>query len=176
VIGSSSELLIAHQLAGNGLEAFRMAQRHGYEGLVAKDLSSPYIAGRSKLWLKVKVHQEDEFVIAGFTRPAGARQHFGALLLAAYQDGKLRYVGKVGTGFDQKTLGELYKRFQSLTRKEPSLADPPREKGTTFLAPRLVAQVSFQEWTADGKLRQPVFLGLRNDKRPQEVLFPEAVR
>ena len=176
VIGSSPELLVAHQLAGNGLEAFRMAQRHGYEGLVAKDLSSPYVAGRSKLWLKVKVHQEDEFVIAGFTRPAGARQHFGALLLAAYQDGKLRYVGKVGTGFDQKTLAELSKRFQSLTRKEPSLADPPREKGTTFLAPRLVAQVSFQEWTADGKLRQPVFLGLRNDKRPQDVLLPEVAR
>jgi bifunctional non-homologous end joining protein LigD len=176
VIGSSPELLVAHQLSRNGLEAFRMAQRHGYEGLVAKDLSSPYVAGRSKLWLKVKVHQEDEFVIAGFTRPAGARQHFGALLLAAYQDGKLRYVGKVGTGFDQKTLGELYKRFQSLTRKEPSLADPPREKGTTFLAPRLVAQVSFQEWTADGKLRQPVFLGLRNDKPPQEVVLPEVVR
>lgn len=176
VIGSSPELLVAHKLAGNGLEAFRMAQRHGYEGLVAKDLSSPYVAGRSKLWLKVKVHQEDEFVIAGFTRPTGARQHFGALLLAAHQDGKLRYVGKVGTGFDQKTLGELYRRFQSLTRKEPSLADPPREKGTTFLAPRLVAQVSFQEWTADGKLRQPVFLGLRNDKRPQDVLLPEVVR
>jgi ATP-dependent DNA ligase len=122
------------------------------------------------------VHQEDEFVIAGFTRPAGARQHFGALLLAAYQQGQLRYVGKVGTGFDEKTLGELYKRFRTLARKEPSLVDPPREKGITFLAPRLVAQVSFQEWTAGGKLRQPVFLGLRNDKRPHEVLFPEVVR
>jgi bifunctional non-homologous end joining protein LigD len=176
VMGSSPELLLAHQLAGNGLEAFRIAQRRGYEGLVAKDLSSPYVGARSKLWLKVKVHQEDEFVIAGFTRPAGARQHFGALLLAAYQQGQLRYVGKVGTGFDEKTLGELYKRFRTLARKEPSLVDPPREKGITFLAPRLVAQVSFQEWTAGGKLRQPVFLGLRNDKRPHEVLFPEVVR
>jgi bifunctional non-homologous end joining protein LigD len=173
VIGSSKELLIAHKLASNGLEAFRAAQHSGYEGLVAKDVSSQYVAGRSKSWLKVKVHQEDEFVIAGFTRPAGARQHFGALLLGAYQKGKLRYVGKVGTGFDQKTLSALHQRFRPLARKETALVDPPREKGISFLAPHLVAQVSFQEWTADGKLRQPVFLGLRDDKRPQDVVIPE---
>lgn len=176
VIRSNRELLLAHKLAGNGLDAFRAAQRHGYEGLVAKDLSSSYVSGRSKNWLKVKVHQEDEFIIVGFTPPAGARQHFGALLLAAYQRGKLRYVGKVGTGFDQKTLSELHKRFQHLTRKETMLADPPREKGISFLVPRLVAQVAFQEWTADGKLRQPVFLGLRNDKRPQDVVVPGSVK
>jgi bifunctional non-homologous end joining protein LigD len=176
VVASGKDLLIAHQLAGNGLEAFRVAQHHGYEGLVAKDLSSPYLEGRSKNWLKVKVHQEDEFVIAGFTRPAGSRQHFGALLLAAYQDGKLKYVGKVGTGFDQKTLREVHKRLRPLARGETALVNPPREKGIIFLVPRLVAQVSFQEWTADGKLRQPVFLGLRNDKRPKDVSLPEIAR
>ena len=176
VVASGKDLLIAHKLAGNGLEAFRVAKHHGYEGLVAKDLSSPYMEGRSKKWLKVKVHQEDEFVIAGFTRPAGSRQHFGALLLAAYRDGKLKYVGKVGTGFDQKTLNEVHKRLRPLARKEPALVNPPRGKGITFLAPRLVAQVSFQEWTADGKLRQPVFLGLRDDKRPKDVVLPEVAR
>jgi bifunctional non-homologous end joining protein LigD len=173
VIGSSKVLLIAHKLASNGLDAFRAAQHSGYEGLVAKDLSAPYVAGRSKSWLKVKVHQEDEFVIAGFTYPAGSRQHFGALLLGAYHKGKLRYVGKVGTGFDQKTLSALHQRFRSLARKETALVDPPKEKGISFLAPHLVAQVSFQEWTADGKLRQPVFLGLRDDKRAQDVVIPE---
>ena len=173
VVVSSKDLLIAHKLASNGVEAFRVARHHGYEGLVAKDLSSPYVAGRSKKWLKVKVHQEDEFVISGFTRPAGSRQHFGALLLAAYQDGKLKYVGKVGTGFDQKTLSEVYKRLKPLARRETTLVNPPREKGISFLAPRLVAQVAFQEWTADGKLRQPVFLGLRDDKRPEDVVLPE---
>jgi len=173
VVVAGKDLLIAHKLTSNGLEAFRAAQHHGYEGLVAKDLSSPYVEGRSKKWLKVKTHQEDEFVIAGFTRPAGARQHFGALLLGAYQKGKLRYVGKVGTGFDQETLSALHKRFRSLARNETALADPPGEKGITFLAPRLVAQVAFQEWTADGKLRQPVFLGLRDDKRPEDVALPE---
>src|SRR5262249_6690185 len=112
--------------------------------------------------------------IAGFTRPTGSRQHFGALLLGAYQNGKLRYVGKVGTGFDRETLATLSRKFQPLIRRQPGFADPPNEKGASFLAPRLVAQISFKEWTADGKLRQPVFLGLRADKRPQEVLFPEA--
>lgn len=172
-IGSSKTLLPSHRLASNGLEAFRMAKRRGYEGLVAKDLSSPYVETRSSEWLKVKVHQEDEFVICGYTKPAGSRQHFGAFLLGAYEEGKLRYVGKVGTGFDEKTLAALYRQFQPLVRSQPALVDPPREKGVVFLAPRLIAQISFQEWSAGRKLRQPVFLGLRDDKRPQDVLLPE---
>jgi bifunctional non-homologous end joining protein LigD len=172
-IGSSKVLLPSHRLATNGLEAFRIAQRRGYEGLVAKDIASPYVEARSTKWLKVKVHQEDEFVIAGYTKPTGARQHFGALLLGAYDKGRLHYVGKVGTGFDQKTLAVLYRKFQPFVRLQPALVDPPREKGVVFLTPRLIAQISFQEWTADRKLRQPVFLGLRDDKRPQDVLLPE---
>lgn len=172
-IGSSSKVLLpSHRLATDGLEAFRIAKRRGYEGLVAKDLSSPYLEARSTKWLKVKVHQEDEFVIAGFTKPAGSRQYFGALLLGAYDQHGLRYVGKVGTGFDQKTLAALYRKFRPFIRSRPALWDPPREKGVVFLAPRLVAQISFQEWTADRKLRQPVFLGRRDDKRPQDVLLP----
>ncbi|MGO9317123.1 MAG: non-homologous end-joining DNA ligase [Terracidiphilus sp.] len=172
-VGSSSALLPSHRLATNGLEAFRIAKRRGYEGLVAKDLSAPYVEARSTKWLKVKVHQEDEFVIAGYTKPAGSRQHFGALLLGAYDKGGLHYVGKVGTGFDRETLAALYKRFQPLVKSQTSLVDPPREKGVVFLAPRLIAQISFEEWTADRKLRQPVYLGLRDDKRPQDVLLPE---
>ena len=171
-IGLSKLLLPSRRLATNGLHAFRIAQRRGYEGLVAKDLSSPYVEARSTKWLKVKVHQEDEFVIAGFTRPAGSRQYFGALLLGAYDQHGLRYVGKVGTGFDQKTLAALYRKFRPFVRSRPALWDPPRQKGVVFLAPRLVAQISFQEWTADRKLRQPVFLGLRDDKPPQDVLLP----
>jgi bifunctional non-homologous end joining protein LigD len=97
-IGSSQTLLPSHRLSANGLEAFRMAKRRGYEGLVAKDLSSPYVETRSNRWLKVKVHQEDEFVICGYTKPAGSRQHFGALLLGAYSKNQLHYVGKVARG------------------------------------------------------------------------------
>jgi bifunctional non-homologous end joining protein LigD len=172
-IDSSKVLLPSRRLAANGLEAFRVAKRRGYEGLVAKDLSSPYVEGRSSRWLKVKVRQEDEFVIAGFTKPAGSRRYFGALLLGAYEKRRLRYVGKVGTGFSKKRLAELYKRFRPLVRERSALADPPSENGVSHLTPQLIAQVSFQEWTADRKLRQPVFLGLRDDKRPQDVVFPE---
>jgi len=172
VIGRGKTLVLSRRLASNGLEAFRIAKRRGYEGLVAKELAAPYIEARSGKWLKVKVHQEDEFVIGGYTKPAGSRQYFGALLLGAYAEGKLRYVGKVGTGFDRKTLAALYRQFQPLVRARSALIDPPREKGAIFVAPRLIAQISFQEWTADGKLRQPVFLGLRDDKRPGDVRLP----
>jgi bifunctional non-homologous end joining protein LigD len=172
-IGSSRTLVPSHRLASNGLEAFHIAKRRGYEGLVAKDLSSPYVETRSSKWLKVKVHQEDEFLICGYTNPTGSRQHFGALLLGAYENGRLRYVGKVGTGFDQKTLAALYRQFQPLVRSQSALVNPPRERGVVFLAARLIAQISFQEWTADRRLRQPVFLGLRDDKLPQDVLLPE---
>jgi len=171
-IGEGRLLRLSRRLSGSGLQAYRVAKRKGYEGLVAKDLSSPYIEGRSKYWLKVKVHQEDEFLICGYTRPEGSRKYFGALLLGAHEGREIRYVGKVGTGFDGKTLAALHKRFQPLLRSHPALTDPPREVGVKFLAPRLIAQISFQEWTTDRKLRQPVFLGLRDDKRPQEVLMP----
>ena len=172
-IGSSKVPLPSHRLATNGLAAFRIAQRQGYEGLVAKDLSASYVEARSTKWLKVKVRQEDEFVIAGYTKPGGSREYFGALLLGAYDNGRLCYVGKVGTGFDQKTLAALYRKFQPFMRSQTALLDPPREKGVVFLAPRLIAQISFEEWTADRKLRQPVFLGLRDDKLPRDVLLPE---
>jgi bifunctional non-homologous end joining protein LigD len=171
---NGAKLFPSHRLARNGLAAFNLAKRKGYEGVVAKDESAPYVEGRSGKWVKFKVHQEEEFVIAGYTAPAGSRQHFGALLLGAFQHGQLRYVGKVGTGFSQESLAQLARMFQPLVRSRPSLADPPPEKGVTYLAPRLVAQIAFQEWTADRKLRQPVFLGLRDDKSAKEVVLPQA--
>ena len=165
-------LMISRRLAENGLEAFKIARKRGYEGIVAKDISSPYIEGRSSKWLKVKVHQEEEMVIGGFTQPEGARRYFGALLLGAYENGELRYAGKVGTGFAEVTLASLHGKFKPLVQSTPTFIDPPREKGVTYLRPKLVAQIAFQEWTADRKLRQPVFLGLRDDKRPEEVQLP----
>jgi bifunctional non-homologous end joining protein LigD len=172
VIGSTGGLLLSRRLAANGLRAYRLAQRRNYEGLIAKDLASPYIPGRSRFWLKVKVRQEDEFVIVGYTAPTGSRSYFGALSLGAYQNGELHYVGKVGTGFGEDTLASLYRRFQPLVRRRSALEDPPRERGVTYLAPKLVAQISYQELTADRKLRQPVFLGLRDDKDPRDVILP----
>lgn len=169
-VKTNPALLISRRLSPNGLEAYKLAQRKGFEGVLAKNESSPYIEGRSSRWVKFKVHQEEEFVIAGYTAPAGSREHFGALLLGIYDRGKLHYVGKVGTGFSRQSLGRLFRQFKSLQQSQPSLVDPPREKDVTHLAPRLVAQIAFQEWTADQKLRQPVFLGLRDDKRPEECI------
>lgn len=159
-------------LASNGVRAFEIAKRKGFEGIVAKDTSARYFEGRSNKWLKVKVHQEDEFIIVGFTAPGGARKHFGALLLGAYDRGKLHYVGKVGTGFTQESLASLAGAFKPLITRSVPVVDPPKEKDVTYLAPRLVAQISFQEITADRKLRQPVFLGLRDDKSAREVTLP----
>ena len=171
-IRDTPHLFPSRRLGRNGFKAYEMAKRKGFEGIVAKDESSPYIEGRSKCWLKVKVHQQDEFVIGGYTRPGGSRPYFGALLLGAHAGPALRYVGKVGTGFSLRALADLHRRFQPLVRRTPPFADPPREKGAVWLEPRLVAQVAYQEWTDDRKLRQPVFLGLRDDKRPEECVLP----
>ena len=174
VIGDHNKLFVSRRLAANGLEAYRAAKGRGFEGIVAKDKSSPYIEGRSTKWLKVKVHQEEELVIAGFTAPEGTRLYFGALILGAYDvQNRLRHVGKVGTGFTRSTLASLSRLLKPLIQNDSPLVDRLRERGLTFVKPKLVAQVAFQEWTADGKLRQPVFLGLRDDKKPQECLLPE---
>jgi bifunctional non-homologous end joining protein LigD len=168
-------LRLARRLAIDGLAAYRLAKRRGFEGIIAKDLGAPYVQGRSGKWLKVKVRQEEEFVIAGYTAPRGARTRFGALLLGAHdRQGNLRYVGKVGTGFTEQSLDSLYRKSQPLVRVTSPFADPPRERGDTHLSPRLVEQVAFEEWTADWKLRQPAFLGLRDDKKPEEITLPEA--
>jgi len=170
-IGKTPGLFPSRRLPGDGRAAYGEAKEKGWEGIIAKDPSAPYVEGRSTKWLKVKVHQEEELVIGGYTPPAGSRTHFGALLLGGYARGALRYVGKVGTGFTHRSLADLYRRFRPLVRTTPAFVDPPREKGAVWLAPKLVAQVSFQEWTEDKKLRQPVFLGLRDDKRPEECVL-----
>jgi len=174
VVSSKGVVLLSRRLAANGLAAYEIAKRDGYEGLVAKDLSSSYVGKRSRSWLKVKVHQEDEFVIVGYTSPAGSRKFFGSLLLGAYANGKLHYVGKVGTGFSEATLATLYRQFQPLVSDVVALVDPPRERGVTYLRPHLIAQISYQELTADRRLRQPVYLGLRDDKRAKDVRLPGA--
>lgn len=174
VMKPSALLRLSARLSPDGLEAFQIASRRALEGIVGKDLASPYAERRSADWLKVKVHHEDEFVIGGFTKPTGSRQHVGALLLGVYSRGKLLYVGKVGTGFDEKTLAVLYRKFRELKRATSPFSSEVRERRATFLAPKLVAQVSFTEWTKDGKLRHPVYLGLRDDKDPKEVVREEA--
>jgi bifunctional non-homologous end joining protein LigD len=168
-------LQLARRLADDGLKAFETARRLGLEGLVAKKLTSVYRPGtRSPDWLKVKVRNADEFVIGGFTRPEGSRQHFGALLVGAWDRGAFRYAGKVGTGFTGDTLVNLMKQFGPLVRATSPFHELPRERGVTWLEPRLVAQIGYTELTDDGRLRHPVFLGLRDDKAASKVRWPRA--
>ncbi|HEV2439023.1 MAG TPA: non-homologous end-joining DNA ligase [bacterium] len=175
VVVSRGTVRRARRMAANGIAAYREAKKRGFEGIIAKDAAAPYVEGRSNKWLKVKVRQEDEFVIGGYTPPSGARTYFGALLLGAYdRHGRLRYAGKVGTGFTESTLASLYRKFRPLARRTAPFDNPPRERSATYLAPRLVAQIAYEELTADRKLRQPAFLGLRDDKDPRDVVLPEA--
>ena len=163
-------LLIARRLADDGLAAFAEARRLGLEGIVAKDATAPYLEGvRSPAWRKVKLRNEDEFVVGGFTAPGGSRAHFGALLIGAYDGDALRYAGKVGSGFTTATLAELRRSFQALVRASSPFVDLARMKDATWLEPRLVAQIAYTERTGDGRLRHPVYLGLRGDKAPRQV-------
>lgn len=165
-------LQLARRLASDGFKAFEAARERGLEGVVAKDSASPYESGRrSMAWRKVKVRAEEEFVIGGYTAPEGARAHFGAILIGAFDGGKLRYAGKVGTGFTAKTLAQLSQRFAPLRRADSPFVDAPRMRDATWLEPMLVAQIGFMEKTGDGKLRHPVFLGLREDKSASEVTW-----
>jgi bifunctional non-homologous end joining protein LigD len=155
-----------------GEAMFTEACRKGWEGVVAKRADSPYQAKRSRNWLKLKCEAGQELVIGGFTAPQGSRTDFGALLLGYFRDGALQYAGKVGTGFDQETLDSLGARLRSLSRETSAFADPAaiRERGVTWVAPKLVAEIGFTEWTTAGRLRHPRFQGLRDDKSAADVV------
>jgi bifunctional non-homologous end joining protein LigD len=160
----------------DGEALFRDACQRGLEGLIAKRADSPYVHGRSRDWLKLKCAHEQELVIGGFTAPRGSRTEFGALLVGYYEDGRLRYAGKVGTGFDRRTLADLGERMRSLERDSPPFVDVhPIPAGTRWVEPELVAQIAFTEWTRDRRLRHPRFLGLRDDKPVREVVREVAV-
>src|SRR5262249_47591028 len=151
------------------------ACRSGWEGLIAKRADAPYVHGRSRDWLKLKCVLGQEFVIGGYTEPAGSRTDFGALLIGYYEGDRLRYAGKVGTGYSAGRLTEAGVRLRTLEIcKWPSAAARPIPRGTHWTRPKVVAQIGFAEWTADGRLRQPRFLGLRDDKHPAAVVREQA--
>jgi DNA ligase D-like protein (predicted ligase) len=155
----------------DGEALFEQACRRGWEGLIAKRVDSPYTSARSRDWLKLKCSAEQELVVGGYTEPKGSRQELGALLVGYYEDGRLRYAGKVGTGFDRETLRDLARRLRPLRRDDPPFADEDvPTRGTTWVEPELVVQVGFTEWTPYGRLRHPRFLGVREDKDAREVV------
>ncbi len=154
-----------------GSAFFRAALAEGLEGMIAKDASSAYEEGtRSGRWIKIKAHLRQEAVIAGFTDPRGSREDFGALVLGVYKNGELTYIGHTGGGFDRKMLAEVYAKLRPLEQRSPPFRDPPKTNAPVhWVRPKLVCEVSFQEWTSDGVMRQPIFMGLREDKQPKEV-------
>jgi bifunctional non-homologous end joining protein LigD len=150
---------------------YKEACRKGWEGVIAKNGASVYVSRRTRDWLKFKCVQEQEFVIVGYTDPEGSRIGFGALLVGFYRRGKLVYAGKVGTGFDTETLQRLSKKLAHLeTRACAFASDELPRRGMHCVKPKLVAQIGFTEWTNGDKLRHPRFLGLRDDKKPEEVV------
>jgi bifunctional non-homologous end joining protein LigD len=187
-------LRVSEQVRGDGRAMQARAKAEGWEGLIAKSVHSRYRSGkRSADWRKLKIVHEQEFVIGGWTEPRNSRTHFGALLLGVYPaasdavetkprskaHGKssLIYVGHVGTGFDERALGRVGALLAPLETKTPPFSvEPATNEPAHWVSPTLVAQVRFSEWTADGILRHPVFLGLRDDKKPAQVQREEPVR
>ena len=155
---------------GTGEEAFRHACQRGWEGVIAKRVASPYVATRSRDWLKIKCAHSQELVVGGWTAPQGSRQRLGALLVGYYDAGELRYAGKVGTGFDHSTLQFLGDELERRERETSPFAAGDAPRGARWVKPELVAEIGFAEWTRDGKLRQPRYLGLRDDKPAPEVV------
>ncbi len=171
-LSTGGRLRLSTHRNGAGEAMFDHACRQGWEGVVAKRADSPYRETRSRDWLKFKCEAGQELVIGGFTAPRGSRTELGALLLGYYDDGQLRYAGKVGTGFDRKTLKDLGRRLRALRRDSTpfAAADSIREAGITWVTPQLVTQVAFTEWTRAGRLRHPRYLGLREDKSAEQVV------
>jgi bifunctional non-homologous end joining protein LigD len=165
VLTPGPSIRISEAFPGTGEELLEAARENGLEGIVAKHAGSTYESRRSREWLKIKISGEQEFVIGGFTQPQGDRDYFGALVLGVHQDGELRWVGNVGTGFDRKLLAGLHARLQSLIVPKCPFGERPKpDRDITWVKPELVCQVKYANWTPDDRLRAPVFLGLRNDK------------
>ena len=179
LIGKKDSVIrYSDHVIGHGDAFFKLACKQGLEGIVSKKRDAPYTPGRGKTWLKTKCLLRQEFVICGYTDPEGARTHIGALLVGYYEDGKLVYGGKVGTGFTQKALVDLKRALSPIeVAKSPFLPEPPRAwtgPNRHWVTPILVCEVVFSEWTADGRLRHPSFQGLRADKSPGDIVREHA--
>ena len=168
---AAGPLRYSDHVVGDGPAFFAQACQHGLEGIVSKLRDAPYRSTRSREWLKVKCSKRQEVVIGGYTDPEGSRVGLGALLAGVYEKGRLVYAGKIGTGFTEKTLRELTSRLRALEREACPFAPQPAGVGRPhWVKPELVAEVSFSEWTEDGRMRHPSFLGLRKDKPATSVV------
>jgi bifunctional non-homologous end joining protein LigD len=173
ILKAAPDALRVSEVRGDGDRMLAEARREGWEGIMAKRADAPYRPGeRTKDWLKLKIEQRQEFVVGGFTEPRTSRSHFAAILLGYYDaDGRLVYAGHTGGGFSNRTLGEMYKRLAPLeTAKSPFTTTPKTNERAHWVKPRVVVEVKFNEWTAGGHLRQPIFVGVRDDKDAGDVV------
>jgi bifunctional non-homologous end joining protein LigD len=164
-------IALSESVEEHGIEFFEAAVKVGLEGILAKDASSPYCEGRrSRSWLKIKSHNRQEAVIGGFTAPRGSREHLGALVLGLYEGDDLVYIGHTGGGSSESELRELRRRLDPLVQKTcPFRVRPKVNAPVQWVAPKLVCEVNFQEWSSGGRMRQPIFVGLREDKPARSV-------
>jgi bifunctional non-homologous end joining protein LigD len=165
-------LRLSDVLTGSPRDILADAAAAGWEGVIAKRVASTYHAGkRTKDWLKLKVEHRQEFVVGGYTEPRNSRQHFGAILLGYYDDdGRLVYAGHTGGGFSARSLADLFRRLGPLEQaRSPFTTVPRTNERAHWVKPALVVEVRFNEWTSEGKLRQPIFVGVRDDKEPEDV-------
>jgi bifunctional non-homologous end joining protein LigD len=172
ILPKSPLLLYSAHVVGDGVKAFAKAKRAQEEGVMAKRADSLYLSGiRTRDWLKVKAHQEQEVVIVGFTAPRRSRKYFGALVLAVREGKAWRYAGRAGTGFDADSLRMVHEKLVPLITDRKPIAEKVPDLGkTTWVKPKLVAEVKFTEWTSAGEMRHPVYLGLRTDKKATDVV------
>lgn len=170
ILDYSGRLYFTAHRNGDGETLLAEARRKGWEGIVAKQADSCYRCGRSKRWLKLKCQAGQELVIGGYTEPEGERIGLGALLMGYYESGELRYAGRVGTGFSDAELRRLHRVLSASERETPPFADPPDGCGIHWVQPERVAEIEFTEWTRDGRLRHPAYLGERDDKDPHDVV------
>lgn len=172
ILRPSNFIKLSEHVAGEGKAFFREIEKFHLEGMMAKRAASKYVPKRSSDWLKIKTVMRSEVVIGGYTQPRGTRSHFGSLVCGLYRAGDLHYVAHVGGGFNERTLASIYKLIQPLkTDKSPFVDAPKTNEPVQWLKPKLVAEVKFSEWTAEHRLRHPVFVGLREDKKPTDCRF-----
>ena len=175
----AAALIFSAHVVGSGVAAFEAAAQSHLEGVIGKRAQSAYHAGqRSPDWVKIKTGLRQEAVIVGFTAPKRSREYFGALVLAVREGRGFRYVGRVGTSFDAAALASLYGSLKPLIQKASAVAtdNVPDLRVTTWVKPHLICEVKFSEWTGDGQMRHPVFMGLRPDKAAREVVREKAAR
>jgi len=172
ILQPASFVKYSDHVAAEGEQFFREIEKFRLEGMIAKRANSKYVQKRTSDWLKVKTVMRSEVVIGGYTQPRGTRSYFGSLVCGLYKGRELHYVAHTGGGFNEKLLASIYKLMQPLkTDKSPFIKPPKTNEPVQWLTPKLVAEVKFSEWTADERMRQPIFLGLREDKKPQDCRF-----